>query len=84
MRCNLPQGDGIRVDTGVEAGDEVTPFYDPMIAKVIAHAATREEALGRLARALDDTMIAGPCSNVAFLHALVTLPSVREGRSTPA
>ncbi len=41
----LPEGEGIRVDTGVRAGDRVTPFYDPMIAKVIAHGATRAEAL---------------------------------------
>src|ERR1700730_3320931 len=76
----FPQGEGIRVDTGVEAGGEVTSFYDPMIAKLIAYAPTREEALGRLARALDDTVIVGPRSNVAFLHALVTLPAVREGK----
>ncbi|HLL27291.1 MAG TPA: biotin carboxylase N-terminal domain-containing protein [Xanthobacteraceae bacterium] len=76
----FPKGEGIRVDAGVEAGDEVTPFYDPMIAKLIAYAPTRQEALDRLAHALDDTLIAGPRSNVAFLHALVTLPSVREGK----
>jgi 3-methylcrotonyl-CoA carboxylase alpha subunit len=76
----FPKGEGIRVDTGVAAGDEVTPFYDPMIAKLIAYAPTREEALGRLAHALDDTVIVGPRSNVAFLHALVTLPAVRDGK----
>jgi 3-methylcrotonyl-CoA carboxylase alpha subunit len=76
----FPKGEGIRVDSGVEAGDEVTPFYDPMIAKLIAYAPTREEALGRLARALDDTVIVGPRSNVAFLHALVTLAPVRAGK----
>ncbi|HXY90001.1 MAG TPA: acetyl/propionyl/methylcrotonyl-CoA carboxylase subunit alpha [Xanthobacteraceae bacterium] len=76
----LPQGEGVRVDSGVEAGGEVTTFYDPMIAKVIAHASTREGALTRLARALDDTIIVGPRSNVAFLHALVSLPSMRAGK----
>jgi 3-methylcrotonyl-CoA carboxylase alpha subunit len=76
----FPQGEGIRVDSGVEAGDEVTPFYDPMIAKLIVHAPTREEALDRLARALEDTVIVGPRSNVAFLRALVTLAPVREGK----
>ena len=60
----------IRVDTGVEAGGEVTPFYDPMIAKLIAHAPTREAALDRLADALDRTLIAGRRTNVAFLAAL--------------
>ena len=50
----------IRVDSGVEAGGEVTPYYDAMIAKLIAHAPTREAALDRLAAALDRTVIAGP------------------------
>ena len=49
LALKLPEGEGLRVDTGVEAGSEITPFYDPMIAKVIAHGATRAEALDRLA-----------------------------------
>ncbi|AWN53649.1 acetyl/propionyl/methylcrotonyl-CoA carboxylase subunit alpha [Methylobacterium sp. 17Sr1-1] len=77
---DLPSGDGIRVDTGVRAGDRVTPFYDPMIAKVIAHGATRAEALDRLAQALGRTRVAGPKTNVAFLKALVEAPDFREGR----
>ncbi|HKH35191.1 MAG TPA: biotin carboxylase N-terminal domain-containing protein [Beijerinckiaceae bacterium] len=44
----FPEGEGIRIDTGVQQGDAVTPFYDPMIAKVIAHGASRDEALDRL------------------------------------
>ena len=70
---------GPRVDAGVEAGNEVTPFYDPMIAKLIAHAATREEALDRLAEALEATVIAGPRSNAAFLAALCRAPVFRAG-----
>jgi 3-methylcrotonyl-CoA carboxylase alpha subunit len=61
---------GVRIDSGVEAGDEVTPFYDSMIAKLIAHAATRSAALERLAGALDETRVVGPRNNVAFLAAL--------------
>ena len=76
----LPKGEGVRVDSGAETGGEVTPFYDPMIAKLIAHAPTREAALDRLARVLDDTVVVGPRSNVAFLQALVRLPSVRAGK----
>ena len=49
----------VRVDSGVEAGGEVTPFYDPMIAKLIAHAPTRDAALARLTNALDHTLVAG-------------------------
>jgi 3-methylcrotonyl-CoA carboxylase alpha subunit len=69
----------IRVDSGVEAGGEVTPYYDAMIAKLIAHAPTREAALDRLAAALDRTVIAGPRSNVAFLAALTRASEFRQG-----
>jgi len=76
---SLPEGEGIRVDTGVRAGDEVTPFYDPMIAKIVAHAATREEALDRLAGALGDTVVAGPKTNTAFLKKLCEAEGFRAG-----
>ena len=72
-------GRGIRVDTGVEAGGEVTPYYDPMIAKVIAHAPTARAALDRLATALERTVVAGPRTNVAFLAALAAPPEFRAG-----
>jgi 3-methylcrotonyl-CoA carboxylase alpha subunit len=75
----LPDGEGIRVDTGVEAGSEITAYYDPMIAKLIAHAPTRREALERLTAALDRTLIAGPRSNVAFLAALSRSNEFRAG-----
>ncbi len=51
--------EGVRIDTGVEEGAEVSPYYDPMIAKVIAHGATRDEALDRLGQALAGTVVAG-------------------------
>jgi len=70
LALNFPQYEGLRIDTGVEAGDEVTPFYDPMIAKLIAHGATREQALDRLADALDKTIVVGPRSNAGFLATL--------------
>ncbi len=57
----------IRVDAGVAAGGQVSPYYDAMIAKLIAHAPTREAALHRLAHALDQTVIAGVRTNIAFL-----------------
>jgi 3-methylcrotonyl-CoA carboxylase alpha subunit len=66
----FPQGEGLRIDSGVEEGDAVTPYYDPMIAKVIAHGATRDQALDGLANALERTVVAGPRSNAAFLAAL--------------
>ena len=73
----LPKGEGVRVDSGVEQGGAVSPFYDPMIAKIIAHGATRDEALDRLARALGDTLVAGPRTNTAFLKALCEAPAFR-------
>jgi 3-methylcrotonyl-CoA carboxylase alpha subunit len=79
LTLEFPAGDGIRVDTGVEAGSEVTPFYDPMIAKLIAHGKTRIEALDRLAAALDKTVVAGPRSNAGFLAALCRSQGFRAG-----
>ena len=70
----------MRVESGVEKGGEVTPFYDPMIAKLIAHAPTREVALHRLANALDHTLVAGVRTNIAFLGALCRAESFREGK----
>ena len=75
----LPYGEGIRVDAGVEVGDSVTPFYDPMIAKIIAHGASREEALERLQVALRQTLVAGPRCNARFLRALCQAPGFRAG-----
>ena len=70
----------IRVDSGFTTGGEVTPYYDAMIAKLVAHAPTRETALDRLAGALDRTVIAGPRSNVAFLAALTRASEFRQGK----
>jgi 3-methylcrotonyl-CoA carboxylase alpha subunit len=75
----LPSGEGVRVDAGAEAGGEVTPFYDPMIGKIIAHGATRLAALDRLSAALDRTVVAGPRTNLAFLGALCRAREFRAG-----
>jgi 3-methylcrotonyl-CoA carboxylase alpha subunit len=76
----FPEGEGIRIDTGVQAHDEVTPYYDPMIAKIIAHGATRGEALTKLATALGETIVAGPKTNVAFLKKLCEAQEFRAGQ----
>jgi 3-methylcrotonyl-CoA carboxylase alpha subunit len=75
----FPEIDGLRVDTGVKRGNEVTPFYDPMVAKLIAHGRTRNEAFNRLAEALERTILAGPRSNIRFLAALCRAAPVRKG-----
>ncbi len=71
---------GVRVDTGVETGAEVSHFYDPMIAKLIAHAPSREAALDQLAGALERSIVVGPRSNVAFLAALCRTRDFRAGK----
>jgi 3-methylcrotonyl-CoA carboxylase alpha subunit len=79
LALNFPKAEGLRVDTGVEAGSEVTPYYDPMIAKLIAHGNSRNEALDRLAEALDKTIVIGPRSNASFLAALCRADAFRKG-----
>jgi len=65
----------VRVDDGVREGDAISPYYDSMVAKLIVHAATREEALARLDHALSQTRIVGLSTNVQFLRHVVRSPS---------
>jgi acetyl/propionyl-CoA carboxylase alpha subunit len=74
----------IRVDAGVEEGDEVPIAYDPLVAKLIAHGSTRAEALDRLCDALLETEVEGVTTNLPFLRWLVRHPLVRAGRTTTA
>ncbi len=69
----------MRVDTGVEQGDEITSFYDPMIAKLVVWDETRERALGQMARALPRFQVAGVSTNVDFLRRLISTESFRNG-----
>jgi acetyl/propionyl-CoA carboxylase alpha subunit len=78
------RGRSIRIDAGVEEGDEVGLAYDPLIAKLIAHGPTREAALDALAAALADTHVQGVTTNLAFLRWLVDHPVVRAGETTTA
>ncbi|RFU13542.1 acetyl/propionyl/methylcrotonyl-CoA carboxylase subunit alpha [Rhodobacteraceae bacterium W635] len=68
--AHLAFPDIARCDTGVRAGDTISPWYDPMIAKIVVHGPTREVALKRLDRALSGTEVAGCVTNLAFLRAL--------------
>jgi 3-methylcrotonyl-CoA carboxylase alpha subunit len=70
----------VRIDTGVRPGDEITPHYDPMIAKLIVHGANRDEALARMRAALAEYQVAGVATNIEFLHRLTSTPSFVEGR----
>jgi len=70
---------GIRIDVGVRAGDTITPYYDPMIAKVIAWGKDRVTAIERLREALKQTRIEGPATNREFLIAVLDDPAFRAG-----
>jgi 3-methylcrotonyl-CoA carboxylase alpha subunit len=65
----------VRVDTGVEEGDEITPYYDPMIAKLIVWDEHRDAALARMRKALTDYQVAGVTTNIDFLSRLVACPA---------
>ena len=75
-RVRWPHGPFVRVDRGIEAGDEVTVHYDPMLAKVIAFGPDREAALARLTGALDALRVHGVVTNLSFLRALARAPQV--------
>ena len=73
--CTAFERGVVRVDDGVREGDTISPFYDSMVAKLIVHGATREEALARMDAALAETRIVGLSTNVQFLRHVVTSPS---------
>ncbi|MFC5696297.1 geranyl-CoA carboxylase subunit apha [Pseudomonas sp. GCM10022186] len=75
---------GIRIDHGLEEGQAVTPFYDPMLAKVIAWGATRDEARRKLARAVEDCVLLGVKGNQRFLANLLRHPRFAAGEATTA
>jgi 3-methylcrotonyl-CoA carboxylase alpha subunit len=76
----FPEHDGfVRVDSGVVEGDQVSPHYDPMIAKLVVRGENRAQAVARLRSALADTQIAGVTTNRAFLHAVARHPAFAAG-----
>jgi 3-methylcrotonyl-CoA carboxylase alpha subunit len=77
-RLSLP-GDLARIDSGVTEGDTVTPFYDPMIAKIITHGANREAAYAAMETALAASHAEGLTTNIAFLERLIRHPDIRSG-----
>jgi acetyl-CoA carboxylase biotin carboxylase subunit len=74
-----PEGEGIRVDAGYQAGNTVTPFYDPLLAKLCVHGADREQALERARKAVAAFTIKGPKTNLAFHAELLTSPEFVSG-----
>jgi 3-methylcrotonyl-CoA carboxylase alpha subunit len=80
-RLVKPGGPGIRVDSGIEGGDEITQYYDPMIAKLIVYGENRATAIDRLQAALRQAVVFGVKTNVGLLSAIVEHPAFREGRT---
>jgi geranyl-CoA carboxylase alpha subunit len=81
---DYPQRDGIRMDHGIQAGQEVSPFYDPMIAKVIAYGGNRSEAIRKLASAVQDTQLLGMNNNKLFLQNVLRHDVFGAGEATTA
>ena len=80
QRFKLPKGiDGLRIDSGVREGDQITFHYDPMIAKIIAHGRDRDEAIARMLTALGQLQIEGVRTNAAFLGRVIDHPAFRAG-----
>ncbi|MFZ5819402.1 MAG: acetyl-CoA carboxylase biotin carboxylase subunit, partial [Chloroflexota bacterium] len=77
-----PRGPGIRVDAGFRAGDEVTHFYDPMLAKLIVHAENREAAIQRMQAALREFIVHGVTTNIDFMGALLAHKDFKNGQVT--
>jgi propionyl-CoA carboxylase alpha chain/3-methylcrotonyl-CoA carboxylase alpha subunit/acetyl-CoA/propionyl-CoA carboxylase biotin carboxyl carrier protein len=67
LALKYPEGDGVRVDSGIAQGQLVTTAFDPMLAKIIVHAPTRSEAIARARRAIEDFVLLGCETNAAFL-----------------
>ncbi|UTW54764.1 biotin carboxylase N-terminal domain-containing protein [Kordiimonas sp. SCSIO 12610] len=79
-----PSGEGVRVDAGITTGIEVSPFYDPMVAKIIGFGETRDIARRKLLKALKETCLFGPKSNLSFLIASIEKETFKYGPITTA
>lgn len=75
-----PQGPGIRVDSGFATGDEVTHFYDPLLAKLIVYAGNREDAIKRMKSALNDFIVHGVVTNIDYMHAVLETDDFKQGK----
>lgn len=76
---NLPGGNGVRIDTAIYEGYTIPPTYDSMIAKIVTHGDTRNEAISKMKRALEETVIEGVNTNIDFLFKIITNPNFIRG-----
>lgn len=82
LRWETPDLDGLRVDSGIRSGDAISPYYDPMIAKIIAYGQNRHEAIRKLDYALAQTQLLGLRNNINFLRKIITHPDHITGNIT--
>jgi acetyl-CoA carboxylase, biotin carboxylase subunit len=80
QKLELPSGDGIRIESGVEAGSTVSVHYDPLLLKLVTHGDTRAQALDRMIDALDRSVIEGVRTTIPFLRRVIASAEFREGR----
>jgi acetyl-CoA carboxylase biotin carboxylase subunit len=80
QKLELPSGEGIRIESGIEAGSTVSVHYDPLLFKLIAHGATRADAIEHLAAALDRCAVEGVRTTIPFLRRVVSSAEFRQGR----
>jgi len=83
-RCQLPGGPGVRIDTAIETGSEITPYYDSLIAKLIVRGQNREESLARMRRALDECIIEGIKTTIPLQRRVLDDPDFQKGRFSTA
>ena len=76
---NLPGGNGVRIDTAIYEGYTIPPNYDSMIAKIITHGDSRNEAISKMKRALEETVIEGVDTNIDFLFKIIKNPNFIRG-----
>lgn len=82
LEFRVPSAPGVRADAGIERGDRVTTFYDPLLMKLIARAETRAEAIARMRAALRETVLLGVENNLEFLEAVLAHPTFQAGQAT--
>ncbi|MDG6220063.1 MAG: acetyl-CoA carboxylase biotin carboxylase subunit [Candidatus Thermoplasmatota archaeon] len=82
QKLQLPRGVNVRHDVGIEVGQEVSPFYDPMLAKLTVHAETRDDAIGKMIWALSNYVTLGVTTNIAFLKEIMGHKEFRKGKTT--
>ncbi|HZC67744.1 MAG TPA: acetyl-CoA carboxylase biotin carboxylase subunit [Nitrospirales bacterium] len=83
-RCHPPGGPGVRVDTAIETGSKITSHYDSLIAKLIVHGLTRDEALARMRRALDECVVEGIKTTIPLHRRILDDPDFQKGRFSTA